>query len=126
MNVYSDSSHTVLKYLKDTKVNMRNTLIMTGNFNIRDHLWDPSFPYHSSISDELIIIVDSFNLSLSNLANSCPTRYLDTSGDANSVLDLMFLRSDSLELDSYYIHPESRLLSDHAPLSIEIHDPPKE
>jgi len=93
---------------------------MTGDFNIRDRLWDPSFPYHSSISDELIIIADSFNLSLSNLANPCPTRYSDMSGDANSVLDLMFLRSDSSELDSHHIHPESQLSSDHAPLSIEI------
>jgi len=32
----------------------------------------------------------------------------------------MFLHSDSSELDSHHIHPESRLSSDHAPLSIEI------
>ena len=32
----------------------------------------------------------------------------------------MFLCSDSLELDSYHIHPESRLLSDHTSLSVEI------
>ena len=38
MNVYSDSSHTALKYLKDTEVNIGNTLLMTGDFNIRDHL----------------------------------------------------------------------------------------
>jgi len=120
MNIYSDSSHTALKYLKDTEVNIGNTLLMTGDFNIRDRLWDPSFPYHSSISDELIIIADFFNLSLSNPANPCPTRYSDTSGDVNSVLDLIFLRSDSSELDSHHIHPENRLSSDHAPLSIEI------
>ena len=36
MNIYSDTSHSVLKYLKDTKVNINNLLIMTGNFNIRD------------------------------------------------------------------------------------------
>jgi len=120
MNIYSDSSYTALKYLKNTEVNIGNILLMTGDFNIRDHLWDPSFPYHSSISDELIIIADSFNLSLSNPDNSCPTRYSDTSGDANLVLDLMFLHSDSSELDSHHIHPESRLSSDHAPLSVEI------
>ena len=34
MNIYSDSSYSALKYLKDTKVNIRNLLIMTGNFNI--------------------------------------------------------------------------------------------
>ena len=120
MNVYSDSSHTALKYLKDTEINIGNTLLMTGDFNIRDCLWDPSFPYHLSISNELIIIADSFNLSLSNSANPCSTRYSDTSGDANPVLDLMFLCSNSLELNSHHIHPESRLSSNHALLSIEI------
>jgi len=42
------------------------------------------------------------------------------SGDANLVPDLMFLRSDSSELNSHHIYPESRLLSDHTPISIEI------
>ena len=93
---------------------------MTGNFNIRDSLWDPSFPFHSFISDNLIIIADSFNLLLSNPTNPCLTRYSDTSGESNSVINLMFLRSGSSELDGHSIHPESRLLSDHAPLSIEI------
>ena len=36
MNIYSDSSYSALKYLKDTKVNINNLLIMTGDFNIRD------------------------------------------------------------------------------------------
>ena len=36
MNVYSNSSHSALKYLKDTEVNINNLLIMTGDFNIRD------------------------------------------------------------------------------------------
>ena len=38
MNIYSHSSHSALKYLKDTKVNILNLLIMTGNFNIRDSI----------------------------------------------------------------------------------------
>jgi len=38
MNVYSDSSHTVLKYLKDTEVNIDNIIVMTRDFNIRDSL----------------------------------------------------------------------------------------
>ena len=50
-------------------MNINNLLIMTGNFNIRDSLWDPSFSHHSSISDDLITIVDSFNLKLLLLTN---------------------------------------------------------
>ena len=63
---------------------------MTGNFNIRDSLWDPSFPHHSSISDNLIIIADSFNLELLLLTNSIFTRYSDTESELNLVIDLMF------------------------------------
>ena len=91
MNVYSDSSHSALKYLKDTEININNLLIMTGDFNIRNRLWDPSFPHHLSISDNLIILADSFNLDLLILTNSTPTRYSDTKREANSVIDLMFL-----------------------------------
>jgi len=64
MNVYSDSSHSAIKYLKDTEINICNLLVMTGDFNICDSLWDPLFLHHSSISDDLIIIADSFNLNL--------------------------------------------------------------
>ena len=38
MNIYSDSSHSALKYLKDTEMNILNLLIMTGDFNIRDSI----------------------------------------------------------------------------------------
>ena len=64
LNIYSDSSHLALKYLKDTEVNISHVLLMTGDFNIRDSLWDPSFPFHSSISDNLIMIADSIRLTL--------------------------------------------------------------
>ena len=120
MNIYSDSSHSALKYLKDTEVNINNVLLMMGNFNIRDSLWDPSFPFHSSISDDLIIIADFFNLALSILTNPCPTRYSDIAGEANLVIDLMFLCYGSIKLDQHSIHPDSHLSSDHAPLSINI------
>ena len=112
LNIYSDSSHTALKHLKDTEVNIDNVLIMTGDFNIRDRLWDPTFPHHSTISDDLFIIADSFNLSLSTATNSYPTRYLDVSGEVNSVLDLMFLQNGSPELDSHHISPENQLSLD--------------
>jgi len=65
MNVYSDSSQLALKYLKNTEINIRNLLIMTRDFNIRDNLWDPLYPHYSSLSDNLFIIADYFNLGLS-------------------------------------------------------------
>jgi len=69
MNVYSDSSHTTLKYLKNTEINISNLLIMTGDSNIRDSTWDPLFPHHSTFSDDLFTIADSFNLELLSLTN---------------------------------------------------------
>ena len=120
LNVYSDSSHSALKYLKDTEVNINNVLIMTGDFNIHDNLWDPSFQFHSSISNDLIMIADSFDLALSSPTNSGPTRFSNTAGESNSVIDLMFLRHGSAGLNNHTILSGSRLSSDHAPLSINI------
>ena len=34
MNVYSNLSHSALKYLKDTEVDIHNLLVITGDFNI--------------------------------------------------------------------------------------------
>ena len=78
------------------------------------------FPFHSSVSDDLIIIADSFNLSLSTPTNPCPTRYSDMAGESNPVIDLMFLHCGSYELDHHSIHPGNCLSLDHAPLSIKI------
>jgi len=61
MNIYSDSSQSALKYLKNTKANICNVLVMTGDFNIRDNLWDPLYPHHLSFSDHLFEIANSFN-----------------------------------------------------------------
>jgi len=120
MNIYSDSSHSTLKYLKDSEVNIPNLLIMTRDFNIQDSIWDLSFPHHSSISDDLIIIADSFNLDLSVPTNQVPTRYSDTDSKFNSVIDLMFLQSSSSELNSHLIHPDWQLSTNYALLTITI------
>jgi len=80
----------------------------------------PSYNFHSSISDDLFAIADSFNLFLSFSMDQVPTRYSDNTNDSNLVLDLMFLRCDSEEINSHIIHPDWRLTSDHAPLTIII------
>ena len=120
MNIYSDSAHSALKYPKDSEANILNLLIMTGDFNIWDSIWDPSFPHHSSISDNLIIIADSFNLDLLILTNQVPTRYSDTISKSNSVIDLIFLQSGSSKLNNHSIHPNWWLTSDHTPLTVSI------
>jgi len=120
LNIYSDSSHSALKYLKDTEVNISHVLLITGDFNIRDSLWDPSFPFHSSISNDLIMIADSFDLVLLSPTNPGSTRFSDTAGESNLVIDLMFLRCGSVELDHHTILPKSYLTSDYVPLSIDI------
>ena len=66
------------------------------------------------------MIADTFNLALSSPTNPCPTRYSDMAGESNSIIDLMFLRYDSSELDQHSIIPESQLSSDHTPLSVII------
>ena len=80
---------------------------MTGNFNIRDSLWDPSFLFHSSISNDLIMIADLFDLALSFPTNPGPTRFSDTVGESNSVIGLIFLQCGSAELDHHSILPDS-------------------
>ena len=93
---------------------------MMGDFNIYDSLWDPSYIHHSSISNDLFVIADSFNLSLSYSTDQVSTRYLDNTNDSNSVINLMFLHSDSSELNTHHIHLEWCLTSDHTPLTITI------
>ena len=93
---------------------------MTGGFNIRDSLWDPSFPHHFTISDDLLIITNLFNLDLLSPTNQVLTRYLDNVNDSNSVIDLMFLYNSSSELNNHSIHSNWHLMSNHASLTIII------
>ena len=101
-------------------MNINNLLIITGDFNIRNSLWDSSFPHYFSISDDLIIIADSFNLDLLILTNPTPTRYSNTEGEASLVIDLMFLCSGSNELNNHSIYPDWHLSSNYTPLTISI------
>ena len=93
---------------------------MIGDFNIRDSIWDSSFPHHSSFSDNLMIIADSFNLDLLFPTNCVPTRYSDFNTRSNSVIDLIFLQSGSTEINTHSIHPDLHLSSNHTPLSVTI------
>ena len=77
VNIYSDSSQTALKYLKNTEANINDVLVMIGDFNIRDNSWDSSFLHHSIHSDLLTDIADSTNLCISKSTNYVSTRYLD-------------------------------------------------
>ena len=120
INVYLDLLQSALKYLKDIEVDIDNILITTGNFNIRDCSWDPNFYYHSIHKDILINITDSFLLDLSEPTNYIFTRYLDTQHESDSVINLMFLRPNSLEHDNHSIHPEWCLISDHTLLTVNI------
>jgi len=113
-------SQTALKYLKDTEADIHNVLIMTGDFNIRDNIWDLSFSYHFFYSDLLTDIADSMDLYLSKSTNQVSTRYSDNTNESNSVINFMFFRPNSLELDNHMIHLELRYLSDHAPLTVNI------
>jgi len=105
INVYSDSSQLVLKYLKDTESNIRNIIIMTGDFNIRDSIWDSNFLFHSSHSNFLFDIADSFSLDIYKPLENVPTRFSDNNHNANSVLDLVFLCLSSPEFNCHRIHP---------------------
>ena len=91
-----------------------------NNLNIQDNLWDPSFSHHSSISDDLILIADSFNLNLLYPINQVLTRYSDNDNDSNSVIDLMFLWCSSSELNNHSIYLNWHLTSDHVSLSVTI------
>jgi len=102
-----------LKYLKDTEVNI-------SNVNIRDNSWNPNFPYYSFHSDVLFKVADFLHLELSRPTEQVPTRYLNNHQDSNSVIDLMFLRPESLEHDNHTIHSDWRLTLYYALFTIDI------
>ena len=106
LNIYSDSSYSALKYLKDTEVNIHNVLIITGDFNICNSLWDSLFSHYSHISNNLFILANVFNLELSHSIDQITTRYSDNCQELNSVINLIFLWSSSTELDNHSIHPK--------------------
>jgi len=120
INVCFNSSQLALKYLKDTESNIHKVIIMMGDFNIRDSIWDSNFPFHSSHSNSLFGIVDSFSLDISKSLKNVPTRFSNNDHNANSVLDLVFLHSSSPEFNHHCIYPNWRLLSDHTLITVKV------
>ena len=106
INIYSNNNQSALKYLMNTKANIQNVLIMAGDFNIRDSSWYSLYPFYLSHSITLLEIVDFFDLSLFSPIQQVLIHYLDNNNDTNSVLDLFFLQSSSMELNNHNIFPE--------------------
>ena len=120
INIYSDSFQSALKYLKDTEFNIHNVIIITGDFNIRDSIWDSNFLFYSSHSNSFFDIADSFSWDISKPLENVPTRFSDNDHNANSVLDLVFLCPSSPEFNCHYIHPNWRLSLDHALITVKV------
>ena len=77
INVYSDSNQTALQVLQNNTRNIGITVVMTGNFNIRDSDWDSNIQYHSIHMEDLMSIADSIDLELALPINPSPTRFAD-------------------------------------------------
>ena len=60
------------------------------------------------------------DLCLSKSTNQVPTRYSDNIEDSDSIIDLMFLRPNSLKIDNHTIYPEWRYLLNHTLLTVSI------
>jgi len=93
---------------------------MTGNFNIRYCSWNSNFHFHSIHKDNLLDMVDSFYLEISEPTNHIPTRYSDNQQESDSIIDLMFLRPTSLKYSNHLIHSNWHLTSDYTLLTINI------
>ena len=65
-------------------------------------------------------VADSFDLKLSSPVNQVPTQYTNNPNNSNLVINLMFLWSNSVEINNHFILSESQSLSNHAPLTVNI------
>jgi len=120
INVYSDSNQTVIQVLCNNTRNIGNTVVMTGDFNIRNSDWDPNVQYHLIHTEDLMSITDSLDLELASPMNPGPTRFADNQRDSNSILDLMFMNPNNSGFNKYILKPDICLLSDHVPLIIDV------
>ena len=106
INIYSNSNQTAFYFFCQNIINLNNTVIITGDFNIRDSDWDP-YVYHYSIhTDDLITIIDSLDLEFFLPSNPSPTKFVDNLWDSNSIIDLVFLLHDNSGFGKHILHPE--------------------
>jgi len=120
INVYSDDNQNALYFLNRNIVDLNNTIVMTGDFNIRDNDWDPNYPHHSVHTEDLLTLAESLGLDLSPPTNPGPTRFADNPRDTNSVIDLAFINPNNSGFSQHSLHPELRRPSDYVPLIIEV------
>jgi len=103
LNVYSDESHIAISFLRNHELNIDNTIIMTGDFNVQDSDWDPLYPHHSIHAEDLLIIADTLDLDLLSPVNPGPTRFADNNTNNNSVIDLMFINPQNPGFNNHHI-----------------------
>jgi len=77
INVYSNDNQNALQVLNCNIIDLNDTVVMTGDFNIRDNDWDPNYPYHSIHTKDLFTLAESLGLDLSPSLNPGPTRFAD-------------------------------------------------
>jgi len=65
-------------------------------------------------------IADSLDLDLASPINSGPIRFVDNQCDSNSVLDLVFMKSNNTGFNKHTLNPDIYLPSDHIPLIIDV------
>jgi len=95
-------------------------LIIIGDFEIRDHNWNPSYLYYSIYGNILRKIADSLNLELLLPIVQISTHYSNNPQDSNSVLDLIFFHANIEEFNNYMILPDLWSSSNHTPLLVNI------
>ena len=120
INVYLDNNQTALHVLQNNIRNIRNTIVITGNFNIRDYNWNPNYLHYSTHIEVLNLVADSLKLELFLFSNPGPTKYTDNPRDTNSVLDLVFLPSDNSGFGKYIFFLDKRKPSNHISIAIEV------
>lgn len=100
-NVYLDNNGSTIHLLSEKRGVLSNLVAMAGDFNCHSAEWDPLVRSSSGRANNLLSLVGDLGLGLAHMTNSGPTFTLRTQGLRQSVLDLVFVESDST-LSSQY------------------------